>query len=312
MSKVHQGPNGSAGRPNPGRSARAARAVAASADAGVHPGDGREPFGAVLDLGRRASRGVAMAGLLALFLHGTAAARAWLMPIELLHWTQHVTARVRERLWTEIDVEMRETPPEPPPPPPEEEAKPEPTPPPPVAKAVAKDEPPPPPPAAAAAAPVLTQKEDPNEPVDFTNSIVTGTGNTFAGGVTQQGGTSTVAVDNMNARANGVVGGTGAPTPTPGPDLSRPAKRRGGLDMDCSWPSSAEASDLDEAFVELRVSVRADGAVSNVDILKDPGFGLGAQAKRCALREAWDPALDREGKAMNGFSKVLRVRFERN
>src|SRR5207244_7601202 len=126
----------------------------------------------------------------------------------------------------EVDVE-KPKPPEPPP----EEPKPEPKEPEaakapePPPKEAPKDSTPPPPPAAAQAAAVVTAPPD-NEPVDFTNSFVTGNGETFAGGVTQAGGTSTTAVYDRHAQAGGVPGGTGtahAPPKPAGPDLSRKA-----------------------------------------------------------------------------------------
>jgi protein TonB len=287
-----------------------------------------DPLYAVERLGAKAGKAIAFALVAAMVLHGAAAARATLIPLELLALGQSVRARVYSSLIGQIDVEVEkpvETPkekePEPEPEPVKEEAKPEPepaVPPPPTTKApepTAEREPPPP--AAAQAAAVLTSDPDPDEPVDLTNTIVTGTGTTFAGGVTQQGGTSTTAVRNANARAWGTGNSTGRPeappAPPSGPDRSRVAGLDGAANWNCPWPSEADAAQIDEAVVTVRVAVRADGTASKVDVLSDPGNGFGREARNCALRRKnYKVALDREGNPVAGETKPFNIRFERD
>jgi len=271
---------------------------------------GREPLARVLDLDGKTATTVAVAGILAIFVHGTAVARTALVSLDLLRWTEDLNARVALRLAETIDVETLK-PPEPPPPPP-----PEPDPPKEVVKApppAPKDAPPPPPPAAAQAGRVLTQEPDPNEPVDLTNSFVQGNATTYAGGVTQAGGTSNTAVYNPNARATGVPGGTGAPQAPPAPvvDRSRAAGLSGSSDWKCPWPSEADSEQIDDAYVMVQVTVGPNGRASQVRVLQDPGHGFGREAQRCAMKETFTTALDRDGNAIAGVTKAFRIHFER-
>jgi protein TonB len=81
---------------------------------------------------------------------------------------------------------------------------------------------------------------------------------------------------------------------------------------DSAWkcPFPAEAGGIDEAFVQLRVFVSADGQALDAAVLADPGHGFGAAAVRCAIGTRWSPALDREGIAVRGTA-IVRVRFTR-
>ncbi len=281
----------------------------------------REPLDAVLELGRKASHGVVIGLVLAVALHGTAAARAISLPLDFMRWSRSVGQQVHDRLWETYDVDMLKLapPPEPPPAPPEppkEEPKEQapPPPPPPVHEAL-KEPPPPPPPAAAQAGAVLTKEPDPNEPVDLTGEgFVTGTGPSFAGGVTQAGGTSTTPVYARNARAGGVPGGTGtapAPQPPPGPDFSRGAGLSGSSEWKCPWPGEADTEQIDEAYVTVQVVVRPDGSAESATVLSDPGHGFAREARLCALRERYQPARDRDGNGIRGTTKAFRIHFER-
>jgi protein TonB len=44
--------------------------------------------------------------------------------------------------------------------------------------------------------------------------------------------------------------------------------------------------------------------------VRDPGTGFGREARRCALRKRWSPALDRAGRPTAGAA-VVNVRFVR-
>lgn len=199
---------------------------------------------------------------------------------------------------------IREAPPEPPkeaPPPP---AAPPPAPPPAAKPARVARSVPAPAPVAAAAAQVLAKSEP--EVVDFGETFVQGQAATYAGGVTQAGGTAQHAVRETAARADGVEGGKGiAPV-----DHSREASLADGTRWDCPFPEEADDEGLDHGIVTLRVSVSASGEVQNVGVQSESARGFGREARRCALQKRWQPARDRTGAAVAKTS-VLRVNFDR-
>jgi periplasmic protein TonB len=266
---------------------------------------------AVLGLGRNAQSAAFLCLLAALLVHGSAAARAAIVPLELMQWSQAMARAIHLRVVETYDIDLlkAETPP-PPPPAPKEEPKEEPAP-----REAAKEKLNEPPPAAAAAkaSTVLTQAPDPNEPVDLTNAFVTGNADTYAGGVTQSTGTSDTAVRALNVAPGGAPGGTGTkPGPAAfAPDRSRPASLAGSKDWKCDFPPEADVDQVDQAFVVVQVATRADGSPDHVSILEDPGHGFGRAARICAMKERYDPALDREGNAIAGSTKSIRIRFER-
>ncbi|MBK6698198.1 MAG: energy transducer TonB [Myxococcales bacterium] len=280
----------------------------------IRVGDGEDPLDRVLAMGGRSSGSTLVAvTIVALLLHAALAAQALTMSIELREWSRLVRDRVAARLQDLYEVELNK-PPEPPPPPPAEvkEDKPAPAPPP-VAKA---SEPPPPPPAPAQAGKVMTQEPDPNDPVDLTGGgFVSGNADSYAGGITEAKGTSKTAVTNRAAQVGGTPGGTGtAPAPAaPAVDKSRQAGLLGSTDWNCSsfWPSEADSEQIDQALVTIQVAVGPDGKAARVDIVKDPGHGFGLAARRCAMRESFQPGLDREGTPIPSQTKPFRVRFER-
>ena len=202
-----------------------------------------------------------------------------------------------------------EPPPPPPPPPPKRArakrprpARPEPPPPPP------KPEPEPepatePPPEAAQAAEVLTKSTDSPLPAKA-QDIVSGSAERPVGGFTAAEGTGAAPVRDANASAYGVKGGKGK-KPV---DRSRPPRLAGGSVWDCDWPEDGDLVDEDEPVVAMRVRVNGAGEVEKVTIIRDPGFGFGAEARRCALRKPWVPALDRDGQPI-GQVALVEVRF---
>src|SRR6478736_5334868 len=132
----------------------------------VAPERGEDPLAPILSLGKRELRLGLICGLLgSLFLHGVVSVQAAATLGDVHAFAVLVRAEVRDRLSAQVDIDLSE----PPPPPPDA--------PPPPANAPA-----PPPPAAAEVGKVLTAEADPNEPVDMTNSIVTGAGERYAGG----------------------------------------------------------------------------------------------------------------------------------
>jgi protein TonB len=206
----------------------------------------------------------------------------------------------------EIDIVREEAPPPPPPEPVKEEEKPA------AAPHVMRDAPPPPA-APAAAAKVVTAEPDSKE-VDLTNTVVEGNADAFAGGLSANNGTSTTAVHSLPA-PSGVPGGTGPvtappPAPPPGPDLSRPPSNAGGAEWNAPFPSEADSAQIDEAYVVIKIDVRADGTPSSVQVLKDPGNGFGREARRYALTKRYNPAFDHDGHPTTGTFRI-NVHFSR-
>lgn len=274
-----------------------------------------DPMERVLSMDGRSSNATLIGGsLLALLFHGLLAAQTLTVNFELREWSFRIREKVALELQKIYEVDLAKPPEPPPPPPPEEKVEEKPATPPPPPKAA--DTPPPPPPAPAQAGKVLTSEPDPNEPVDLTgNTFVSGNSDSYAGGVTASNGTAKTAVRDLNAKPGGVPGGTGtAPAPAaPAVDRSRPAGLLGSTDWNCSsfWPAEADGEQIDQALVTIQVTVGADGKPSKVDVIKDPGHGFGLAARRCAMRESFQTALDAAGTPIVSQTKPFRVRFER-
>jgi protein TonB len=235
---------------------------------------------------------------------GTLVAAGLMTLASVVAWWHTAHAQTAEAT-QDIDV-VTEAPPPPPPPPPT--AEPEAKPVAPQPRAVAA--PPPPPPAQAAK--VLTQEPKPDEPVDLTgNTIVQGNADSYAGGFTTANGSSSAAV-NTAPSPTGVQGGTGpvnAPPQAAAPDLSRTASIG---NWSCSdFPAEADTAQIDEAYVMIQVDVDASGRAVAAKVLQDPGNGFGRQAKMCAMRQRFQPALDRAGNPVAGSTKAFRVHFSR-
>ena len=176
------------------------------------------------------------------------------------------------------------------------------------------DNTPPPAAAAAKASEVLTQAPNPDEPVDLTNSFVTGNADTYAGGVTQANGTSDSAVYARKVAPGGVPAEQARPRRCrhPASSIARaPPSLAGSKDWKCDFPPEADVEQIDQAFVIVQVATRADGTPDHVSILSDPGHGFARAARICAMQERYDPAFDHDGNAIAGLTKSIRVRFER-
>jgi len=208
----------------------------------------------------------------------------------------------------EIDVVVDEPPP--PPPPPEAEAKPEQAPAP-VKAPPHEATPTPPAPAPAQAAKVLTQEPDPNEPVDLTgDTIVTGNADSYAGGITASNGTGTKAVRGLaSAKGAAAEAAPAPPPPPPGPDRSRKASI-GAKEWNVPFPAEADTAQIDEAYVVLQLDIQADGTVSAVRVLTDPGNGFGREARRYALTLKIPAALDHDGNPI-ASTVTTKVHFTR-
>ncbi len=273
----------------------------------------QDPMSKVLATGPRLP--VAATVSLAVFLHvGMAAgATAASMFDEIFAWQKGIHDVIAFKLGHyEIDL-VKEAEPPPPPPEPVKEKEPEPEPEP--VKATPKDPTPAPAPVPAEAAKVLTADPQPNEgPVDLTNSFVTGSGSTYAGGTTSADGTSKTAVYNPAATPKGTPGGTGtvAAPPPRKEDKSRQPGLLGSVDWnDCPFPGEADAEQIDHAFVMIQVKVKPDGSPESVAVLQDPGHGFGREARKCAMRKKYSQGADPDGNAIGGTTKPFRVRFER-
>ena len=143
------------------------------------------------------------------------------------------------------------------------------------------------------------------EPVDFTGTaFIVGTGASYAGGVTTGTGTSRTP-----AHGDLTTGGTGD-----GATVAPSRNRSVSLDQaawSCPWPAEADAQQVNDQTVVLRVAVRADGRPDRVDVLSDPGVGFGAAARLCALRTRFEPARDSGGQPIAALSPPIRVHFSR-
>jgi periplasmic protein TonB len=79
----------------------------------------------------------------------------------------------------------------------------------------------------------------------------------------------------------------------------------------CPWPREADAEQLDEQTVVIRVVVDALGIVDSVTVIADPGRGFGQAAAGCAMRTRFTPARDRLGQPVKAKSPLIRVKFTR-
>jgi protein TonB len=140
-------------------------------------------------------------------------------------------------------------------------------------------------------------------PLDFTGSaFVVGSGPSYAGGTTTSAGTN-------RKPATGAV----APNGT-GDGAARSRARPVSLDQaawNCPWPSEADARQVDQETVVIRVAVGVDGRADRVDVLQDPGFGFGPAARQCALATRFGAARNPAGDPIAALSPPIRVHFFR-
>ena len=219
-----------------------------------------------------------------------------------------------ELLVTEVEL-LEEPEPEPEPEPEIEEPEPEPEIEEPEPEPV-KPEPKPEPEPEAKAAPlpteatkVLTAKAD--EPLDLTKGFVMASGNNpdlVSGDVSTKGVRRKKAVKNARIDGSPIVikGGT-----APAVNRSRAVRRVSDTWDDCGFPEEADQEQVHQAWVRIVVSVDAKGRAKRVDVVKDPGYGFGRLAKKCALRKRYRPALNRAGKAVASTLGPFGVEFRR-
>jgi protein TonB len=265
------------------------------------------PKGGITDIvfaGERGGRDARLAAcaLAVLILYGGALGLSEVLGAPVANWSAEMAARIHDEIARERAVDL--SPPPPPAPPPQVE----PPPPPPAAvraprpvRATAARAAAPSPPAQAGKLTAVA-----NAPVDLTGAaFVVGGAATFPGGVTAAQGT-------------GAKPGTAATMPNagPGPERAHAPSRARPVSLDqaawsCPWPAEADAEQVNEKTVVLRVRVRADGHADAVDVLSDPGFGFGVAARGCALATRFEPARDAEGRPIPALSAPIRVHFYR-
>jgi protein TonB len=165
--------------------------------------------------------------------------------------------------------------------------------------------------ALARAAAVVTRSDDTREPVDLTDGFVLGAAATYGGGATAPSGASSAKAAPLasSGRAAGPAASPVLPVPA-SPDRSRKAAVASGAEWRCPFPREADADGVDAAVVGLRIDLDAAGAVRMLDVASDPGHGFAREARQCASRQRYLPALDREGAPQAG-TLTVRVRFVR-
>lgn len=256
----------------------------------------KDPLDRILDIGgKKAMRVMGGAIAMTLFFHGAAAARTALIHAEVISWTQHIDAVIDRKLHQEIDIETLT--------PPskkivEEEKRIEPVP---VTHVEQQQV------AAAKAAQIISAKDDDNV-LNFDNVFTVGTSERYSGGATLSKGTNDKPPDTPKVAATGVAN---APPPQIlAVDLSRTATLAGSGEWRCPFPPEADSDSVDEASAIIEVIVSATGKAQSANILQDPGHGFGREARSCAMRESYVPALDKAGNPV-ASSKKFRVKFER-
>jgi len=255
----------------------------------------KDPLDRIFDIGgKKAMRIMGGAIALTLFFHGAAAARTALIHAEVITWTQHLDAVIDHKLRQEVDIETLT--------PPskkivEEEKRVEPVP---VTHMEQQ------PVAAAKAAQILAKNDD---VLDFSDNVFTvGNSERFSGGATLAKGTNDKPPDTPKVEEKGLQ--QAPPPQIVSVDLSRTATLAGSGEWRCPFPPEADSDSVDEASAIIEVIVGATGKAQTASILQDPGHGFGREARACAMRESYVPALDKAGNPV-ASSKKFRVKFER-
>lgn len=94
-----------------------------------------------------------------------------------------------------------------------------------------------------------------------------------------------------SSSSTGVVGSSSEPSVR-----ARPVSP----DWGCKLPTDAEKAGVGDAML----TVDAHGGVVNVQVLTDPGYGVGQAARECAKRAAFVPAKDAQGRALEDTVRV--------
>lgn len=143
---------------------------------------------------------------------------------------------------------------------------------------------------------------------DATNSpdtfeVPSGTATTATGGATSSTGTGTGAGTGQSTANASASSATTSRSGGPAVHPARPRAR-----MRCSEPEASRTAGIDSPSVIVELTVEADGTVSRATVVDDPGYGLGAAARGCALRERLSPARDEDGRPVASVARY-RIRF---
>lgn len=79
--------------------------------------------------------------------------------------------------------------------------------------------------------------------------------------------------------------------------------------FDCVFPAPGERANLTEAQVLVKVTVEPDGKPSAVEVVKEPGGGFAAAAKRCAMGKTYTPAKNAAGQAVQAQTFPFYLQF---
>ena len=93
------------------------------------------------------------------------------------------------------------------------------------------------------------------------------------------------------------------------PASAQPVKSVPQLDSTWKCHVREDVPNLDKLSAFIAIHVGPDGVPQTVDVLDDPGHGLGESARACALQQKFRPAVDGSGKPTAGMTK-LRVFFQ--
>ena len=135
----------------------------------------------------------------------------------------------------------------------------------------------------------------------------------MSGGAARFPGGATAGARRSTAPVTGSVDIHPPPSRRPAvsaPALSRPVALLEG-NWACPWPAEADAAQIDEQTVVIRVRVGAEGAVEAADLVADPGVGFGRAALACARQTHFQPARDAGGAPIVAWSSPIRVHFTR-
>jgi periplasmic protein TonB len=245
----------------------------------------------------------------------------WMIHLTVVNMNKELTAYYKRELAVDV-VEDEEEKKEDPPPPPEPEPEPEPVVvPKPLNEPVPQDDPDTeypdePPPAAAAAAGDVISAEGEDMTGEGWDIVDSDDPNTIPGsGMSTKGGTSKKHVTSRHAQKDGVDGGKGKSKrrkhvdPEPKENLSRGAVPRDSS-WNCPFPPQADLHQIHKAVASVSVTVGPDGRPTSATTSVDPGYGFGANARRCAMTKTYVPALDKNGKKITQ-TIVVNVNFRR-
>lgn len=79
--------------------------------------------------------------------------------------------------------------------------------------------------------------------------------------------------------------------------------------FDCVFPPPGERANLTEAQVLVKVTVEPDGKPSTVEVVKEPGGGFAAAAKRCAMGKTYTAAKNAAGQPVQAQTFPFYLQF---